>query len=111
MFNSATILSASRIRNRKATPRKSAPQTKQQLHEKAIQRAQVQEEIDTAVNEWFDSTHKVVNQLAERFGKKPRYFLDIFFAGGARMVTHHDKVNAYNAFTSLKAQEIRDGEK
>jgi len=53
----------------------------------------------------------VVNQLAERFSKKPRYFLDIFFSGGARMVTHHDKINTHNAFTSLKAQEICDGEK
>ena len=51
------------------------------------------------------------NQLAEHFSKKPHYFLDIFFSGGARMVTHHDKVNMHNAFTSLKAQEIHDGEK
>ncbi|KAF8954280.1 hypothetical protein BDZ97DRAFT_491743 [Flammula alnicola] len=43
-----------------------------------------------------------------RFNKKPRYFLNIFFHGGARMVNHHEKINPHNAFISLKAQELRD---
>jgi hypothetical protein len=71
----------------------------------------VQEEIDIAVNEWLDSTHKLSKDLGERFNKKPRYFLDIFFSGGVRMVHQQEKVNPHNAFNSLKAQELRDGEK
>lgn len=65
--------------------------------------------IDAAVDEWFESTTAKANELAELFNKKPRYFLNIFFHGGARMVHHHEKVNAHNAFVSLKAQEPRDG--
>ena len=109
-FTSKTILAASQPRNRQ-TKHRSAPQPKHQRDEKALERARVQEEIDTAVNEWFDSTKKLAINLAERYNKKPRYFLDIFFSGGARMVHHKDKVNPHNAFNSLKAQELRDGEK
>ena len=109
-FTSKTILAASQPRSRQ-TQHRSAPQPKHQRDEKALERAQVQEEIDAAVNEWFDSTKKLATSLAERFNKKPRYFLDIFFSGGARMVHHHDKINPHNAFNSLKAQELRDGEK
>ena len=80
-FTSKTILAASQPRSRQ-TQHRSAPQPKHQRDEKALERARVQEEIDAAVNEWFDSTKKLATSLAERFNKKPRYFLDIFFSGG-----------------------------
>ncbi|KAJ7269468.1 hypothetical protein C8J57DRAFT_1066654, partial [Mycena rebaudengoi] len=48
-------------------------------------------------------------ELATRFDKKPRYFLDIFFQGSAHMVNHHEKVNTYNMFKSLKAADHREG--
>jgi hypothetical protein len=76
-FTSATILNASQSRKRNFR-HISAPQTKQQKEKKALQRAQVQDDIDNAVSEWFDSTNKLANELAERFSKKPHYFLDIF---------------------------------
>lgn len=88
---------------------KSAPQTSKQRKEKVAQREENQTAIDAAVNEWFSMTTSKANELATRFNKKPRYFLDIFFHGGARMVHHHEKVNPHNAFMSLKAQELRDG--
>jgi hypothetical protein len=91
------------------TKHKSAPLTAKQKKDKAIQREENQAAIDAAVDEWFESTMAKANELAERFDKKPRYFLDIFFHGGALMVHHHEKVNAHNAFVSLKAQELRDG--
>ncbi|KAF8179465.1 hypothetical protein BJ912DRAFT_804022, partial [Pholiota molesta] len=46
--------------------------------------------------------------LAERFNKKPRFFLDAFFHGGVRMINHHEKVNPHNAFISRKANELRE---
>jgi hypothetical protein len=105
---SSTINTASSTRIRH-TKHKSAPLTAKQKKEKAIQRDEKQAAIDAAVDEWFELTMTKANELAERFDKKPRYFLDIFFHGGARMVHHHEKVNAHNAFVSLKAQELRDG--
>jgi hypothetical protein len=46
-------------------------------------------------------------ELAERFNKKPHYFLDIFFQGGARMV-HECSINPWNAFMSKKVGEVND---
>ncbi|KAJ7220384.1 hypothetical protein C8J57DRAFT_1015512, partial [Mycena rebaudengoi] len=57
---------------------------------------------------WFADTQAKAHELAERFQKKPRYFLDIFFQGGAHMVNHQQKVNAYNAFKSEKLAECRE---
>ena len=105
---SSTINAASSTRIRH-TKHKSTPLNAKQKKDKAIQREENQAAIDAAVDEWFELTMAKANELAERFDKKPRYFLDIFFHGGARMVHHHEKVNAHNAFVSLKAQELRDG--
>jgi hypothetical protein len=108
ILTSSTINAASSIRIHH-TQHKAAPLTLTQKKEKAAQREENQAAIDTAVDEWFSSTTAKANELAARFNKKPRYFLDIFFHGGARMVYHHEKVNPHNAFMSLKAQELRDG--
>jgi hypothetical protein len=74
---------------------KSAPLTTKQKKEKAIEREANHAAMDAAVDEWFDFTTAKANELAEQFNKKPRFFLDIFFHGGARMVHHHEKVNAH----------------
>ena len=105
---SSTIKAASSTRIHH-TQHKSAPLTSKQKKEKQIQREENQAAIDTAVDEWFNLTMEKANELGEKFNKKPCYFLDIFFHGGARMVHHHEKVNPHNAFISLKSQELRDG--
>lgn len=108
ILTSSTIIAASSTRIHH-TQQKSAPLTSKQKKEKKIQREENQEAIDAAVDEWFTLTMTKANELAAQFNKKPRYFLDIFFHGGARMVHHHEKVNPHNAFISLKSQELRDG--
>lgn len=108
ILTSSTINAASSTRIH-YTKSKSAPQTSKQRKEKVVQREKNQMAIDAAVDEWFSMTTSKANELATRFNKKPRYFLDIFFHGGARMVHHHEKVNPHNAFMSIKAQELRDG--
>ena len=50
----------------------------------------------------------LATDLARRFNKKPRYFLDLFFQNGVHLVHKKTKVNAHNAFISMKAQELRD---
>jgi len=79
LFTSKTTLAASQPRNCQMQ-HKSTPQPKHQQDEKALERARVQEEIDAAIDEWFDSTKKLAINLGERYNKKPRYFLDIFFS-------------------------------
>lgn len=104
----ATVKSASskRIRTKAYT---AAPRPSAQRQEKKQECLEQQEAIDAAVNEWFSYTIAKADDLASRFQKKPRYFLDIFFQGGARMVHHHSKVNSFNAFKSLKSRELNEG--
>src|SRR6266567_1171592 len=103
LTSTVNAASSTRIRH---TQHKSTPLTSKQKKEKTAQREENQAAIDTAVDEWFASTMAKANELAARFNKKPRYFLDIFFHGGAHMVHHHEKVNPHNAFMSMKAQEL-----
>ncbi|KAF8801633.1 hypothetical protein BYT27DRAFT_7261760 [Phlegmacium glaucopus] len=67
-----------------------------------------QEDIDDAVREWKASTLTLATDLACRFNKKQRYFLDLFFQSGVHLVCKQTKVNPHNAFLSMKAQELRD---
>jgi hypothetical protein len=107
--NFTTIKSASthRIRHDPSYKRASIPAQQQQ--EKREARQEKQQAIDDAVSKWYSYTIAKADDLAERFNKKPRYFLDIFFQGGAQMVNHHSKVNAFNVFKSTKAQELNEG--
>jgi hypothetical protein len=57
----------------------------------------------------MEETNNLANTMAAEFDLKPRYFLDIFFQGGAHMITHQNALNPYNAFKNLKAAEAREG--
>ena len=91
ILTSSTINAASLIRIYH-THHKAAPLTSTQKKERTAQREKNQTAISMAVDEWFSSTTAKANELAARFNKKPRYFLDIFFHGGARMVLKYRKV-------------------
>ncbi|KAF8240562.1 hypothetical protein L208DRAFT_1528165 [Tricholoma matsutake] len=64
-----------------------------------------QAQIDNTVSEWYTYTITKADEMGKWFDKKPHHFLDIFFQGSARIVNHHNNMNAYNAFKSLKATE------
>jgi len=89
--------------------RSSAPIPNQQKKQKATEREKTQAEMDEIISEWFKAANKTIDDLAVRFNKKPRFFQDIFFGGGAHMVHHHNKVNAHSTFLHFKSQELRDG--
>ncbi|KAJ7306241.1 hypothetical protein DFH08DRAFT_975982 [Mycena albidolilacea] len=88
--------------------KKAAPLTVEDLQEKRVKREEKKAVIDAAVQEWRDFTYAKANMLAARFDMKARYFLDIFFQGGAHMVYHQEEINPYNAFKSMKAAEARE---
>jgi hypothetical protein len=67
-----------------------------------------QERMDARVNKWFTDTMALAEELAIEFKVKPKYFHDVFFQGGARMVHHQQNINPYNAFKSEKAAECRE---
>jgi hypothetical protein len=47
--------------------------------------------------------------MAVEFDMKERYFEDLFFQGGVRMVHQQQNLNPYNAFKNAKAEENREG--
>ena len=108
MPQSSVLLPPSRIRQ-SATSKSAAP-TPAQRTARAERNSQLQTEISNAIDEWTKSTLNTASELARQFNKKERYFLDIFFQGGAHLIHKQTKVNAYNAFKHLKAEELRDGE-
>lgn len=104
-YASSLRLPSSRKRH---TVSRRAPLTDAQRKERSISSQKRQEEIDEAVRDWKASTLTLASDLARRFNKKQRYFLDLFFQGGVHLVHKQTKVNPHNAFLSMKAQELRD---
>ncbi|KAJ7016731.1 hypothetical protein C8F04DRAFT_980722 [Mycena alexandri] len=104
----ATVTVASQPHLRFTEPKKRAPLGPEQKRERKEARETKQERIDAEVSKWFASTMALAEKLALDFDLKPKYFHDIFFQGGARMVMHQQKLNPYNAFKSEKAAECRE---
>lgn len=104
-----TINAVSAPRRRDQQKSSTIPIPAQQRKEKIAARQERQRQIDDAVSDWYSYTLAKADELGKTFDKKPRYFLDIFFQGGAKMVNHRHKTNSYNAFKSLKAAELSEG--
>ncbi|KAJ7284760.1 hypothetical protein C8J57DRAFT_1052911 [Mycena rebaudengoi] len=107
IYTTVSAASSTRIRIDKPAPKKSAPHTRDELKEKKEKREFRQAAINEEVSKWCEYTNAKAQELADLYDMKPRYFLDIFFQGGARMVHHQEKINPYNAFKSEKAAEAR----
>jgi hypothetical protein len=105
----STVKTVSAPRQRKLPAQKPPLIPSQQHREKLAVCQETQRLIDDAVSEWYTYTLAKANNLGKRFNKKPRYFLNIFFQGGVKMVNHHHKTNAYNVFKSLKAADLNKG--
>ncbi|KAJ7041290.1 hypothetical protein C8F04DRAFT_947546 [Mycena alexandri] len=106
MPSSLTIAAVSQPRNRPPTqPR--APLTAAEKKEKKRLSEEQKEAMDEDIAQWHASTRAKAIELGQKYNKTERYFLDIFFQGGARMVHSQEKVNAYNAFKAEKAAELR----
>jgi hypothetical protein len=87
---------------------KSAPLTAAQRKQKREAREETTQAIDADIDEWFTMTMTKAEELAEKYNKKPRYFTDRFFQGGARLV-HGHRTTSWNAFLSKKTEEVNGG--
>lgn len=103
-----TIASLTSSRRWQAPQNRPAPLTADQRAEKKEAQSQTQAAINNEVNDWFAATVTKANELGERFNKKPCYFLELFFQGGAHLVNARG-TNAWNAFMSKKADEVNGG--
>lgn len=91
----ATVQVMSTPRQRNPPTHKPPPIPSQQHKEKLTAHQEKQQLIDDAVSEWYTYMLAKADDLGKCFNKKPRYFLNIFFQAGAKMVNHHQKTNTY----------------
>ncbi|KAK7049561.1 hypothetical protein VNI00_005592 [Paramarasmius palmivorus] len=66
------------------------------------------EEIRQAVDTWLVDILGHAQTLADRFKKKPRYFLNMLFQNNIRMSKKQTKTNSFNAWKSEKALELKE---
>jgi hypothetical protein len=85
------------------------PLTAEQRKTNQAAREGRQSAIDAVVIEWLAETELKAAELAEKFGRPKRHFLDLFFHGGARMINQRPTVSAWNAWQSKVAEEENAG--
>ena len=107
-FKFTTIAAASRAHARFTEPKERAPLGADERKARKETAEAKQAEIDSALSKWSSDTLALANELAERYKQKPKYFLEMMFQGGAKMVHHQENVNPYNAFKAEKAAECRE---
>ncbi|KAJ7765463.1 hypothetical protein DFH07DRAFT_955705 [Mycena maculata] len=105
---STTIAVLSQPHVHHTDPKERAPLGPEQRKERAEARESKQNKIDEALAKWYMDTVALAEQLAVVHKKKPKYFLEMMFQGGAKMVHQQNKQNAYNTFTAEKAAESRE---
>ncbi|KAJ7764193.1 hypothetical protein DFH07DRAFT_738404 [Mycena maculata] len=105
-FTTIAIQSHPQIRH--TEPKKRPPLTAEKRKENAERCAEKQDSIDEALAAWWESTVALADDLSTRYKQKPKYFLEMMFQGGARMVHAQGKPNPYNAFRAEKAAECRE---
>ncbi|KAJ7792182.1 hypothetical protein B0H14DRAFT_2244329, partial [Mycena olivaceomarginata] len=84
------------------------PLSTEERTRKREEREERRDQQDQAVLEWVSETFAKADELATRFKRTQRYFLDVLFQGGVHMINHQDEVNPYNAWKTVKAAESRE---
>ncbi|KAK1216231.1 hypothetical protein PQX77_021145 [Marasmius sp. AFHP31] len=96
-----------RIRHAESKP-KPPTLTKEQRDALNEQRRENNESIKKDVEEWLVEVTKKADSLAAKYKRTRRYFLDMFFQGGVRLVRPRAQTNSYNAFKYVKAKRARE---
>jgi hypothetical protein len=100
------ILSILKANTRQHPYARRPPLTAAQRRARKSARSQKSFDVNNAIADWHAATLAKAEELAQRFGVKPRYFLDRFFHGGAHMLSkQHSKISPWRAFLSWAATE------
>jgi hypothetical protein len=110
MAPALALKALTQLHSRNAPAPARAPLTTEQRNVNRVAREEKQDEIDLAVQAWFSSTVALAEELATKHSKKPRHFLDLFFHGGAKMLTQRSSTNSWNAWSSITAGQENGGE-
>ncbi|KAF7371510.1 hypothetical protein MVEN_00005800 [Mycena venus] len=106
----STIASAShaRMRINNAPRPKAVPLTTAEQSAKREEREERKAYTDTIIQEWRNITYTMAQKLAKKYDRDEKYYLELFFQGGAHMIKHQEVINPYNAFKHEKAAEVRE---
>ncbi|KAJ7900955.1 hypothetical protein B0H14DRAFT_2330532 [Mycena olivaceomarginata] len=107
-FTTIAAATSARIRINTAPSKPQAARSCEKLKQEREEREEKQRKIDAHCAEWHEFTRAKIQQMAKEFDMKERYFEDLFFQGGARMVHQQKNLNPYNAFKNAKAEENRE---
>lgn len=103
------LVSGVNPRQRHGVPKPCVPVPQEQRAQRQERNQQRNADMDGAMLAWESYTLSKAEELADRFDKTPRYFLDLFFQAGTRLASRHEKVNGFNAFKSKRMAEMRAG--
>ncbi|ESK82959.1 hypothetical protein Moror_11815 [Moniliophthora roreri MCA 2997] len=98
------IINPRRRISQKPPPHLTTAQRKSR-REKAEER---REDIRKAMKEWFDEIDAKAEALAEEFGRKKWFFLDMLYQNGVKLSKPQAKTNSWNAWLHLKALELKE---
>ncbi|KAK7029459.1 hypothetical protein VNI00_014492 [Paramarasmius palmivorus] len=94
-----------RIRKQPTKKKKRVPSTVEERRKALKEQKETRQKMNNAIREVGSYVRAKCLELAHDYKRKPRYFEDRIYNGGVKMVRQRNKINAFNAFKSLKAKE------
>ncbi|KAH9929137.1 hypothetical protein B0H21DRAFT_826223 [Amylocystis lapponica] len=89
--------------------RRKAPQLSTEQRKAMAAKSQAkQADLQADILSWYEDTTKYSKTLAEKYGKKPEFYLHLMFSGGVKLQSKR-KPNAFNAWSRRLAQEANEG--
>ncbi|EEB89385.1 hypothetical protein MPER_12518, partial [Moniliophthora perniciosa FA553] len=84
------------------------PMTQSQRKEKIKEGEKRRNDIKADMKLLYSDLEIRCQALADKYDKKPRYFRDLFFQGGVRLMKSQKKTNKFNAWKHVKSHELRE---
>ncbi|KAK1233846.1 hypothetical protein PQX77_002973 [Marasmius sp. AFHP31] len=91
----------------KGTRSKRPPMTRAERRRRRVQRQTQDAAIKVRMAKLRRLVREECTQLGKDYKRKPRYFTDMFFQGGARIRKPANKASPFNTFISQKSREAR----
>ncbi|EEB89013.1 hypothetical protein MPER_12943 [Moniliophthora perniciosa FA553] len=108
-YNGLTLARHILVPRVRRAQRKKRPRIPWRQRKTVLEKAKdAREKMNRAVQKWISKIRSHAAQLAKDFDRKPRYFLDLLFQGGVKLVRPRVKTNPWNAFKWLKSRELHE---
>ncbi len=95
-------------RQRTSKPRPYIPVPPEQRAQRRETNRECREEVNATIIAWETYTLSKAEELAERFKRRPRYFLDLFYQSTSRLASRHEKANGFNLYKRKRTAEMRE---